>query len=126
MPNSIMTLDKITESKIEMYFVKIFTEMIIPCNSFWRYFWRHKMLPCSHGNWRWRDEKCILNSDCIIILPIERVKNMVENIYWTFLKTAVQSYLVKIFLIRHNKCSQTDIAHNSVYCPHAEHRTQTN
>ena len=45
MQNRIRTLDKITECKIELYFIKIFTQMIISCNSFWRYFWSGKVLP---------------------------------------------------------------------------------
>ena len=45
----------------------------------------------------------------MIILKTETVKNMVENVVWIFLKTADQSYLVKIVLIVHNKCSQTDM-----------------
>ena len=65
----------------------------------------------------WRTEKCILNSDCMIILPIVRVKNMVENVDWIFLKMADQSFLVKLVLIMHNKCSQAHIAHNSVNRP---------
>ena len=39
---------------------------------------------------------------------------------------ADQSYLVKINLIRHNKCSQSDIAHNSVNCSKNKQCTQTN
>ena len=39
---------------------------------------------------------------------------------------ADQSYLVKIVLIIHNKCSQADIAHNTVNRSKAEQHTQTN
>ena len=37
-----------------------------------------------------------------------------------------QSYLVKIVLNMHNKCSQTDIGHNYVNRSKAEQRTRTN
>ena len=57
---------------------------------------------------------------------ILRVENTVEKVYWIFLKTADQSYLVKIFLIMHNKCSQAYIAHNSVNRSHAEQCARTN
>ena len=59
-------------------------------------------------------EKFILNSDCMIILLIVWVENTVENEDWVFPKMVDQSYLVKIVLIMLNKCSQADIAHNSV------------
>ena len=36
---------KITESKIELYLIKIFTQIITFKNLFWRYFWRGKVLP---------------------------------------------------------------------------------
>ena len=58
---------KIKESKIELYFVKVFTEMIIYCNSFWQCFWCHKMLPCQMVLER---KKMYTNSDYIIILLI--------------------------------------------------------
>ena len=64
-------------------------------------------------------EKCILNSDCMVILPIVRVKNRVENVDWIFPNTADQSYLDKIVIIMHNKCSQADIANKSVNRSHA-------
>ena len=51
---------------------------------------------------------------------------MVENGDWIFLKTANQSYLVKIVLIPHNKCSLVDIAQNSGNSSHNENRTITN
>ena len=80
--------------------------MIISGNSFWRYFWR--------GQWSFamatgvrEHKKC--HSDWMIILPIMWVKNTVKNVCWIFLKTADQSYLVKIVLIMQNKCSQDDI-----------------
>ena len=60
------------------------------------------------------------------ILPIVGVKNVVEDVKFIFLKTADQSYLVKLVLIMHNKCSQADIAHNSVNHSHAVQRTRTN
>ena len=41
-----------------------------------------------------------------------------------FQMIANQSYLVKIVLIMHNKCSHTDIEHNSVNSSHAEQRTR--
>ena len=66
------------------------------------------------------NEKFILNSDFTISL---RIKNTVENLDWIFLKMADQSFLVKIVLIMHNKCSQADIAHNYVYFSEAEQRT---
>ena len=50
-----------------------------------------------------------------MILPIMRVyKNTLEKVDLIFLKTAHQSCLVKTDFIVHNKCSQADIAHNSV------------
>ena len=58
-----------------------------------------------------------LNSDSMIILPIVRVKNMLENVDWNNLMMADKSYLVKIVLIMHNKCSQADIAHNCYLLP---------
>ena len=61
----------------------------------------------------------ILNSDCMVILPIVCIENIVENVDWIFPKTAVQ-YLVKIGLIMHNNCLQIDIAYNSVDRFHAE------
>ena len=66
------------------------------------------------------------NSDFTIIIAIMRVKNTVENVNRLFLKIADQSYLVKIVLIERNKCSQADIAHNSVNRSHPEQRTRTN
>ena len=62
----------------------------------------------------------------MIILPIVWVKNTIENVDWIFLKTGDQSYLAKIVLIMHNKCSQADLAQNSVNLSHAEQRTRTN
>ena len=56
----------------------------------------------------------------MIILPIVCIKNTVGNLDCIFPKTSDQSYLVKIVLIMHNKCSQADITHNSVNCSHAE------
>ena len=61
MQNRIRTLYKIRESKIKLYFIEIFTEMIISCNTHRRYFWHGKVLPQ-------RAEKGILNSDCMLIL----------------------------------------------------------
>ena len=37
-----------------------------------------------------------------------------------------RSYLVKIVFIMHNKCSQADIAHNTVNRSKAEQHTRTN
>ena len=54
----------------------------------------------------------ILNSVFMIILQIVWVKNRLGNVDLIFLKTGDQSYLVKIFLIMLNKCSQDDIVHN--------------
>ena len=71
-------------------------------------------------------KKYILNSECMIILPIVCVKNTVENVDWIFLTTTNQSYLVKIVLIMYNKCSQADIAHNFVNRSHAAQRNCTN
>ena len=79
--------------------------MKMSCTSFLRYL-RHDGV--------WEQKFFIVNSDCMIILPIVCVENTVENVYWIFRKTAGQSYLVKIGLVMHNKCLQTDIAHNSV------------
>ena len=62
----------------------------------------------------------------MIILPIEWVKNTVENVVWIFLKMTDQLYLIKYVLIMHNKCSQADIAHNYDNCSHNEQRTLTN
>ena len=39
------------------------------------------------------------------------------------MKMVVQSYLIKIVLIVHNKCSHADIAHNSVNHSYAEQHT---
>ena len=61
-----------------------------------------------------------INSDCMIIPPIELVKNTVEYVDHIYQMMADQSYLVKLVLIKHNKCSQANIAHNSVICSHAE------
>ena len=61
MQNLNWTLYNITVSVIELYFSKIFTEIIISCNSF-------------------KAKIYILNSDCMIILPIVWVKNTVENV----------------------------------------------
>ena len=55
-----------------------------------------------------------------------RIKNTVENIDLIFPQMADQSYLAKIVLIVHNKCSQADIAHNYVNRSKAEQRTRTN
>ena len=52
-----------------------------------------------------------------------RIKNTVMQI---FMKIADQSYLVKIVLILHHKCSQADIAHNSVNRSHSEQCSGTN
>ena len=70
----ILTLEKFKESKIELYFVKVFTQMIISCNSFWHYFLPGKVLP-----WQLELEsrKMHPNSDCMIILPIAK--------YWLLL-----------------------------------------
>ena len=46
-----------------------------------------------------------------------RIKSTVENVGWIFLNIADQSYLVKIVLIRHNKCSEADIAHTILITP---------
>ena len=70
-------------------------------------------------------EKFNLNSDFKIILPIMRVKNTVENLDLIFLNMADESYFVKIVLIIHHKCSQTDTAHNSVNRSDNEQRTLT-
>ena len=50
----------------------------------------------------------------MIILPLVWVKYTAENVDWIFIKTADQSYLGKGVLIMYNKCSQADIAPNSV------------
>ena len=62
----------------------------------------------------------------MIILSIVCVKNTVENVNFIILQMADKPYLVKIVLIMHNKCSLTDIAHNSANHSHAEQRTRTN
>ena len=61
----------------------------------------------------------------MIIVPNVWVKNTVENVDRIFLKTEDESYLIKIVLIMHNKCSEADTSHNSVTRSHAEQRTQT-
>ena len=58
-------------------------------------------------------EKCILNSEFRIILPIMRIKKNVEIVYSFFLKMADSSHLAKIVLIMHNKYSQTYIVHKA-------------
>ena len=66
-----------------------------------------------------------LNSDFTIIIPIILVKNKVENTDWIFPLTADPSYLVRIVLIMHIKCSQADIAHNYVNRKHPEQHIRT-
>ena len=44
-------------------------------------------------------EKFILNSNFMIILPIKRVKNTVENVDYIFLKIVDELYFLKVLLI---------------------------
>ena len=71
-------------------------------------------------------QKLILNSDFTIIQPIMRAKNTVDNLDRIFPKMADHSYLVKIVLIIHHKCSQADITYNSVIRAHTEQWSRTN
>ena len=71
-------------------------------------------------------ENFILNSDFTIILPIMRIKTIVKNVDWIFLKMTDQSYFANIVLIMHNKCSQANIARNCVNLSKALQRTRTN
>ena len=72
-------------------------------------------------------ENFILNSDFTIILPIMRIKNIVKNVDWIFLKMTDQSYFANIVLIMRNKCSLADIIdRNCVNLSKALQRTRTN
>ena len=71
-------------------------------------------------------EKCILNVDFMIMLPITWIKNTVENVDLIFLKITEQSYFIKIILTWCSECSQADIAVNFVNHSHAEKHTQIN
>ena len=121
--NFIWTLYKIAESKIELYFIKIFTLMIISYNSFGLI---SGAVKCCHGNWHWRAEKRILNTDFMFVPPTVCVKNIVENVDWILLKLADLPYLAKIVLLIHSNCPQADIPHNSTNRFHAKQRTRTN
>ena len=72
------------------------------------------------------NKKFILNPDFTITLLIMRIKKTVQNVDLIFLKMADQSYLVKIVIIMHNKCSQADIVHKSVNRSNNEQRTGSN
>ena len=54
------------------------------------------------------------------------VKNMIENVDWIFLNIADQQFLIKTVLNMHHKCSQANIAHNSVNRSENEQCTRTN
>ena len=122
MQNRRLTIYKITVSIILSYLEKYMFKLQFLVIISGAIFSAEKILPCPQAM-EW--QKFILNSDCMIILPIEWIKNTGENVAWIFLRTAGQSYLVKIVLIVHNKYSRADIAHNSYNCSHAEQRTRT-
>ena len=103
---------KITVSKIELYFIKIFSRTIISCNSFWWNFSRCKVLPWQHVL---RSRKIDLkfgmhdySTNCVSWKYCRKwILNFPEDGRSIIFGQNCLNYM-------HNKCSQADIAHNSV------------
>ena len=60
-----LALYKITEIIIELYFIKIFTLIIISCNSFWGYFWHCKVLPWQLASGNRKFDYNIISTNCV-------------------------------------------------------------
>ena len=94
-------LCKSTVSKIEKYFIRIFTQLIIYSNLFDSFFGHEK---CWGGN-TFGSRKICLNSDCVIILKFVWVENSLENVD----RNGSSITFSQNCLNYANKCSHADI-----------------